>query len=339
MSKHISRRDFLRGAAAGALGLAAASMVGCASDATTTTPAGTTEAGTTAAPAPAGLYTAGTYTATVKGYSSYITVEMTFSADTITACSINASGETPTIGQPAAEEIAALVVKNQTVDVTTSASAAITVPAIKKAVNNCIAQAQGTAVALNENAGSDDSTDWLGIAPEIDDSQIASVQDTDLLIIGAGNGGMMAAATAADAGMDFIVCEQNVVLGETRHWIGALDTNSMAAANVTVQKDRLLNELARYASYKCDMDVIKMWMNNSGEMMSYLESLGFTTSVHIAPESHVGGNNMEYYVPSIWHTANLPENTETNSRNALLEEYIQKKGYNDSGKTGTRRRW
>jgi len=327
MSKHISRRDFLRGAAAGALGLAAASMVGCSNEATTTSAAPETQ-GTTAAPAPAGLYTPGTYTATVKGYSSYITVEMTFSAEAITACSINASGETSTIGQPAAEEIAALVVQSQTVDVTTGTSAAITVPAIKKAVNNCIAQAQGTAVALNENAGNDDSSDWLGVAPEIDDSQIASVQDTSLLIIGAGNGGMMAAATAADAGMDFIVCEQNVVLGDTRHWIGAIDTNAMNAANVTVQKDRLLNEIARYASYKCDMDVIKMWMNNSGEMMSYLENLGFTTSVHIAPESHVGGNNMEYYVPSIWHTADLPAGTEAKSRNAFLEEYIQKKGYN-----------
>jgi len=328
MSKHISRRDFLRGAAASALGLAAASMIGCANEATTTTTAGTTEAGTTAAPAPAGLYTPGTYTATVKGYSSYITVEMTFSADAITSCAINASGETPTIGQPAAEEIAALVVQNQSVDVTTSASAAITVPAIKKAVSNCIAQAQGTAVALNENAGNDDSSDWLGVAPEIDDSQIASVQDTSLLIIGAGNGGMMAAATAADAGMDFIVCEQNVVLGETRHWIGAVDTAAMAAANVTVQKDRLLNELARYASYKCDMDVIKMWMNNSGEMMSYLESLGFKNVINIAPESHVGGNNMDYYVPSIWHSSNLPEGTDAKSRNEFLEKYIQQKGYN-----------
>ena len=327
MSKHISRRDFLRGTAAGALGLAAASMIGCAQEPATTTAPPTTAAPTTAAPAPAGIYTAGTYSATVKGYSSYITVEMNFSAEAITGCSINAAGETPAIGGVAAEEIAALVVQNQTVDVTTGTSAAITVPAIKKAISNCIAQAQGKAVAINENSGAADDSDWLGTAPEINDALIASVQDTDLLIIGAGNGGMMAAATAADAGMKFILCEQNTVMGDARHWIGAIDTKAMAAANVTVQKDRVLNELARYASYKCDMDVIKMWMNNSAEMLDYLESLGFRNSVHIAPESHVGGNNMEYYVPSIWHTADLPEGTEAKDRHQFLEQYIQEKGY------------
>ena len=120
------------------------------------------------------------------------------------------------------------------------------------------------AEALIENSGAD-SEDWLGEAPQIADSQMASTHDTDLLIIGAGNGGMMAAATAADAKMDFMICEQNETLGDTRHWIGALDTEAMKKVGVTVQKDRLLNEIARYASYKCDMEVIKMWMNNSAE--------------------------------------------------------------------------
>lgn len=338
MSKDISRRDFLRGTVAGVLGLAAVNVVGCAAPSgasDTTTAAGTTEAGTAAAASTAsettaaanGMYTPGTYSATVKGYSSYITATVTFSADAITDCVIEASGETADIGGVAAEEMAKLIVEEQSVDVTTSATAAITVPAVKKAVNNCIAQAQGTAEPLNENAGEGDSDDWLGTAPEISDSQISSVKDTSLLIIGAGNGGMMAAATAAEAGIDFMVCEQNAAMGDTRHWIGAVDTEAMKEANVTVQKDRLLNELARYASYKCDMDVIKMWMKNSAEMVSWLESLGMSASVHIAPESHVGGNNMEYYVPSIWHTIDLPEGSEAQNRNEFLEQYIKGKGY------------
>ncbi len=153
-----------------------------------------------------------------------------------------------------------------------------------------------------------------------------------LLIVGAGNGGLMAAATAADAGMDFVICEQNETVGDTRYWIGALDTDAQAEAGVEIQKDRVLNELARYASYRCDMDVIKMWMKNSGEMVSYLESLGMTSVVHIAPEGHVGGNNMEYYDPSIWHTLNFPEDSEFYStrgalRNPFFESYIKEKGY------------
>lgn len=333
MKKHtISRRDFLKGTAAGALGLAVTGLTGCQSNAsgTTAATAAATTAETTVSPA-AGLYIPGTYTATVKGYSSYIKAEMTFSADAITACVINASGETPDIGGVAADELAALILEKQSVDVTTSATAAISIPAAKKAVSNCIAQAQGIAVALDESTGQE-SDDWLGRAPEIDDAQISSVQDTALLIIGAGNGGLMAAATAADAGLDFIVCEQNTMPGDTRSWIGAVDTKAMKEAGIEIQKDRLLNEIARYASYKCDMDVIKMWMDNSAEMISYLESLGVASIVNIAPESHVGGNNMEYYVPSIWHTHVGPEDSEFSGpfgfdRNGFLAKYVEDKGY------------
>ncbi len=335
MNKPISRRDFLRGTAAGALSLAAMGIVGCsagdAPESSAQAAESSTEAASSAAAptqeAASGIYTPGTYSATVKAYSSYITATVTFDADSITDCVIDASGETPSIGTAAAEEMAQLIVKEQSVDVVTSATAAITIPAVQKAVSNCIAQAQDSAPALNENSGSDDSDDWLGKAPEIQDSQISSVMDTSLLIIGAGNGGMMAAATAAEAGLDFIICEQNGALGDTRHWIGAVDTKAMAEAGVTIQKDRLLNEIARYASYKCDMDVIKMWIDNSAEMVSWLEGLGMVPSIHIAPETHVGGSNMEYYVPSIWHTVDLPEGSEAQSRNEFLEQYIQSKGY------------
>lgn len=306
--KKISRREFLTGAASGAAALAFSSILGGA------------------AVADEAAYTPGTYSATVKGYSGYVTVEMTFSAAAIEDCSIDASGETPTIGGVAAQELAGLIVSEQNIDAVSSATANFTIPAIRKAAANCVAQAKGLADAIDESAA-EDGSDWLGQAPEIAESDITATDTTDLLIIGAGNGGLMAAATAADAGMDFIVCEQNAVVGDTRHWIGAVDTDIMKEQGVVVMKDRILNELARYASYKCDMSVIKAWLDNSAEMISYLTGLGFKPTVHIAPESHVGGNNMEYYVPSIWHTMDLPDGADVDSRNPWLEKYINSKGY------------
>ncbi len=335
MKKNLSRRDFLKGAAAGSLGLAMVGLMGCSAQSETeTSSAAPVETTSAAAPTfPSSLYIPGTYSATVKGYAAYITVEMTFSADAITECIINPGSETPTIGGVAAQEMASLIVENQSVDVTSSASAAITVPAIKKAANNCIAQAQGTAAALNERENEDD-TDWLGVAPEIDDSQISSTLDTSLLIVGAGNGGMMAAATAADAGMDFIICEQNTTPCEARFWIGAVNTEAVKQAGLTVNKNRLLNELGRYASYKCDLDVIKVWIDYSAEMVSYLESLGMNVVVNPAPESHVGGDGMEYYVPTTWHTIGTTEDFATaelpftpGNRNLFLEKHINSKGY------------
>lgn len=41
----------------------------------------------------------------------------------------------------------------------------------------------GLAAALNENAEEDEGDDWLGAAPVIAAEEIASVQNTDLLIV------------------------------------------------------------------------------------------------------------------------------------------------------------
>ena len=62
-------------------------------------------------------------------------------------------------------------------------------------------------------AGADAASDWLGVAPEISEGDIVATKECDLLIVGAGNGGMAAAAYAADQGVDFIICEKGETVG------------------------------------------------------------------------------------------------------------------------------
>jgi len=316
MSKNLSRRSFLKGAAAVTAGAFVTQLSGKA-----------------VADEP-NLYTPGTYEAVVAGYCSYLTVTMTFDANTITACTIKADGETTNIGTVAAQEYAQLIVNNQDVDAVTSASAAVTLPAAKKGVENCIAQAKGEAQPLNEAAAAA-SGDWLGEAPVITDNMIASTRKTDLLIVGAGNAGMMAAATAAEAGMDFILCEKNAAVGSTRFWVGAMNSDAMKAAGLEVSETKALNELIRYASNKCDAEVIRAWIDHSAESLRFLETLGVTAELHADLGNHVGGNEMTYFVPSQWHTLHATgkyEAFEINSfmganRNPLLEQYIKDQGY------------
>ena len=47
------------------------------------------------------------------------------------------------------------------------------------------------------------SENWLGQQPQIQDGDIKETWQTEVLIVGAGNGGMMAAVKAADLGLDF----------------------------------------------------------------------------------------------------------------------------------------
>ena len=72
-----------------------------------------------------------------------------------------------------------------------------------------------------------------------------------ITVIGAGNGGMCAAAYAAQKGLKFRVIEQNPVVQDTRHWYGAIDSSESKKAGVTVNRKKLLAEISRYASGKC----------------------------------------------------------------------------------------
>lgn len=174
--------------------------------------------------------------------------------------------------------------------------------------------------------------DWLGTAPDIAESDIVETRETDLLIVGAGNGGMVAAATATDEGLDFIICERNDHVQKTRDWIGAVDTSQQKEADVHIDHLELINELARYASYKCDMNVWRVWADESADTMAYLDSVlssvpefGITASLDT-----VNFDKQTKYTPIIQHMylqdpSNCLSSPEM-KRNEALESYIASKG-------------
>ena len=188
-----------------------------------------------------------------------------------------------------------------------------------------------------QGGGSEGSArpDWLGEAPEIAESDIAETKDTAFLIVGAGNAGMAAAATACELGLDFALCEKNSFVMTTREFFGAVDTKWSKEAGFEADRGTLLNELARYASFKCNMDVLKTWINESGETFEWLEpfmAAGGKKPMFQGPsypdpyESGCGGG--KYYVPPIQHQY-VDENFNAYSkpeRNELLQEYIEGEG-------------
>ena len=171
------------------------------------------------------------------------------------------------------------------------------------------------------------ASDWLGEEPEIAESDIVSVEDCELLIIGAGTAGLVASATAAEAGLDFITCEQESYISETREYIGAVNTMYHEAAGVSVDKNKLLNEITRYASGNCNQEVIKVWLNESAELIEWLDPImtaaGKTCELDVHDDEDTGGTY--YYTPVLQHVY-LPPYTEP-MRNDILVEHIEELGY------------
>lgn len=169
--------------------------------------------------------------------------------------------------------------------------------------------------------------DWLGEAPEIAEKDIIAHESTALLIVGAGNAGMSAAATACDLGLDFIVADMNTMVQATREYVGAVNSRFSLAAGNEVDPNKLLNELSRYASFKCNQDVIKVWIRESAECVEWFDPMmaaaGKEVFFDMAHEEGTGGT--DYYVPLLQHLWMTPY--EPPLRNEIFEAHINDAGH------------
>ena len=240
----ISRKGFLKIAAAAAMsGVTAGALAAC----------NAASSSTAASSGAAGSYTPGTYTGTAEGISSTVKVTMTFSDSAVTDVVVDTSGETASYGAAAAEELKNQLLNAGSDEIDGVSGSTITSDAVKKAAKSCFAQAKGEATVTSVQLPTGDETDWLGKEPDIDEAAITETVDTDILIVGAGNGGMFAAAYAAANGLNFRIIEQNGNVQDTRHWYGAIDSAAAkAAGEEPFDRAKLLSEISRYASGKCD---------------------------------------------------------------------------------------
>ena len=175
---------------------------------------------------------------------------------------------------------------------------------------------------------------WLGEAPEVAESDIVETRECELLIVGAGNGGLPAAATAAELGMDFILAEKGAMVTSERGWLGAVNSHYLTDQGLEDDKGKILNELARYASGKCDQRVWKVWINESAEMIDWLDELyaplNLTCQLDVDNQDPTGGTL--FYIPRTEHYY-VGEDGKRPARNALFERYINSLGYQVSFET------
>lgn len=127
-------------------------------------------------------YTPGTYTAAIAGQNGPVKVEVTTSADKILSVKIVDQKETEGIGSKAVAALPAEIVKAQSADVQGIAGASVSSAAIKKAVQECLNQAQGKKAApLALKNGTFEgkaygNNGWLTVEVTIKDNKITDIK-------------------------------------------------------------------------------------------------------------------------------------------------------------------
>ena len=329
----ISRKGFIKIAAAAAMsGVTAGALAACNTASSSASTSGA-----------AGQYIPGTYEGTAEGISSTVKVTMTFSDSAVTDVVVDTSGETASFGAAAADELREQLLAAGSAEIDGVSGSTITSDAVMKAAKSCYAQAKGEAVVSSVQLPTGDENDWLGKEPDIDEAAITETVDTDILIVGAGNGGMFAAAYAAANGLNFRVIEQNANVQDTRHWYGAIDSAAAkAAGEKPADRAKLLSEISRYASGKCDQRVVKTWINESAAMHDFMRSIledkygwvcDFTSGTEAAWPAENAEHNTDYLFPVQEHNYMASERESGLARNELLLQYIQELGYDVDFKT------
>ena len=333
----ISRKGFLKVAAAAAMsGVTAGALAACNA-------AKDSAAASSAVSAPAGSYIPGTYEGTAEGISSTVKVTMTFSDSAVTDVVVDTSGETASYGAAAADQLKEQLLSSANGEIDGVSGSTITSDAVMKAAKSCFAQAKGEATVSSVQLPTGDETDWLGKEPDIDEAAITETIDTDIVIVGAGNGGMFAAAYAAANGLNFRIIEQNSAVQDTRHWYGAIDSAAAKEAGVpATDKAKLLSEISRYASGKCDQRVVKTWINESAAMHDFMRGIledqfgwtcEFTSGAEAAWPAENAEHNTDYLYPVQEHNYRQSESESGLQRNEALQQYIEELGYSIDFKT------
>ena len=333
----ISRKGFLKIAAAAAMsGVTAGALAACNA-------AKDSAAASSAVSAPAGSYIPGTYEGTAEGISSTVKVTMTFSDSAVTDVVVDTSGETASYGAAAADQLKEQLLSSANGEIDGVSGSTITSDAVMKAAKSCFAQAKGEATISSVQLPTGDETDWLGKEPDINEAAITETIDTDIVIVGAGNGGMFAAAYAAANGLNFRVIEQNSAVQDTRHWYGAVDSAAAKEAGApATDKAKLLSEISRYASGKCDQRVVKTWINESAAMHDFMRGIledkfgwtcEFTSGAEAAWPAENAEHNTDYLYPVQEHNYRQSESESGLQRNEALQQYIEELGYSIDFKT------
>ncbi|MBR2834488.1 MAG: FAD-binding protein [Coriobacteriales bacterium] len=118
--------------------------------------------------------------------------------------------------------------------------------------------------------------DWKIPPADIDPSEIISVEDFDLVIVGAGITGVPAALTAVQEGAKTVLLERNDTYFATPmgpNWFGGINSKAQQALGLEFNRADITNDLFYYSCGFADQRLINLWYDRSGEAMDWFTSV------------------------------------------------------------------
>lgn len=101
--------------------------------------------------------------------------------------------------------------------------------------------------------------------------QVSATETHDVVVVGGGNTGVVAALHLAQLGADVLLVEQS---GACCMWAGdidALDSQIQKDMGIQIDKEYVIEDLLRYNQGKCDQNLIRQWAYNAGALVDWYQ--------------------------------------------------------------------
>lgn len=216
-------------------------------------------------------YKEGTYTGTGKGKNGEVKVDVTFTKNKIESVVIQGeNGETKGVSDTALERIPGQIVDQQSLAIDAVAGASLTSNAILDAVADAVQQAGGDVTVLKSTG-------------KVEKSTVVEELTTDVVIVGAGAGGMTGAMEAARSGLKVIVLEKGASVAVSNGAMAggpvAVGSRIQKEAGETFTVDDVFNRMMDYSSSTVNASLVRQALEISGETIDIFQDLGMEISL------------------------------------------------------------
>lgn len=251
-----------------------ASLAGCSKstatdnkDSVTETPAATKEPAASDDTASSTGVVDGTYSSTQTGFGGDVTVTVTIADGKITDVAIDGAGETATVGQAAIPDLQKEILEAQSPEIDTVTGATVTSKAVIAGVTDALTAA-GMVFSTEKAEGVDEEV------------------TTDVLVIGMGASGVMAALNASESGVSVLGIEASGVLGgcgnaaQGMFAIGTSLQEERYGKDMSSEEEKWFNNYMEQSNYLANAQLVRTFVGEAKNTVEYL--LDHDVNVYLA---------------------------------------------------------
>jgi fumarate reductase flavoprotein subunit len=144
-------------------------------------------------------------------------------------------------------------------------------PKTQTPIENPIEPTKGaTAESTIESATTNVPCEIDPLAPPSPITDIKETITTDVVVVGAGCSGVSAALTACEMGLKTVVLQKNTAFMSHGWAFGAIGAKIQKDAGQDIDLNESLDQFKTYSGNKVDMQIVKLWAENSGEVLDWI---------------------------------------------------------------------